>query len=169
AADFYNKTDEADQHRFWLNLSNETNGSLNQILTGYLENATHGIDHQIDAKLFGYEGSALYNIIEEGAYAIQGRALPFESSDVVPLGFRAAEAGKFKVALANFDGLFAEGAVTIYLKDNQLGIIHNLMESDYEFESPQGTFKERFQVVYETEGTMGVGDLTSGLVQIYQD
>src|SRR5690606_17292353 len=65
--------------------------------------------------------------------------------------------------------LFAEGAVTIYLKDKELDITHNLMESDYEFESPQGTFKERFQVVYETEGTMGVGDLTSGLVQIYQD
>src|SRR5690606_12665178 len=95
SASFYNKTDDAERHRFWLNLSNETNGSLNQILTGYMENATNGVDPQIDAKLFGYEGSALYNIIQEEAFAIQGRALPFESSDVVPLGFRAAEGGKY--------------------------------------------------------------------------
>src|SRR5690606_30505182 len=106
--------------------------------------------------------------VEEGAYVIQGRALPFESSDVVPLGFRAAEGGKFKVSLANFDGLFAEGAVSIYLKDKELDITHNLMESDYEFESAQGEFKERFEVVYETEGTMGTGDFNSNLVQIYQ-
>ncbi|MFA7687386.1 MAG: putative Ig domain-containing protein [Moheibacter sp.] len=169
ATDFYNKTDEAERHRFWLNLSNDANGNLNQILTGYMDNATNGIDHQIDAKLFGYEGSALYSIVEEGAYVIQGRALPFEVSDVVPLGFKAAEGGKFKVSLANFDGLFAEGAVNIYLKDNQLDIIHNLMESDYEFESVQGTFKERFEVVYETEETMGTGDMDANLVQIYQN
>src|SRR5690606_30640577 len=117
---------------------------------------------------FGYQGSALYNLIEEEAFVIQGRALPFEGSDVVPLGFRAAEGGKFKVSLANFDGLFAEGAVSIYLKDNQLNIAHNLMESDYEFESAQGEFKERLEVIYETEGTMGTGDFDSSLVQIYQ-
>src|SRR5690606_28032844 len=87
---------------------------------------------------------------------------------VVPLGFRAAEGGKYKISLANFDGIFADGAVTIYLKDNQLDVYHNLMESDYEFESAQGTFKERFEVVYETEGTMGIGDFDSGLVQVYQ-
>ena len=163
------KTEDTEKHRFWLNLTNDAGQSYNQTLTAYMSGATQGVDQQIDGKFFGYEGSALYSIIEEGAYAIQGRALPFEVSDVVPLGFKAAEAGKFKVSLANFDGLFAEGAVTIYLKDNQLDIIHNLMESDYEFESVQGTFKERFEVVYETEETMGTGDMDANLVQIYQN
>src|SRR5690606_12976711 len=105
----------------------------------------------------------------EEQYVIQGRALPFESTDVVPLGFRASEGGKFKISLADFDGIFAEGNTTIYLKDNQLNIAHNLMESDYEFESTQGEFKERFEVIYETDGTMGTGDYDSNLVQIYQN
>src|SRR5690606_26720617 len=162
------KVDELESHRFWLNLNGENEESYNQILVGYVSEATNSIDQQIDGKLFGYQGSALYNLIEEEAFVIQGRALPFEGSDVVPLGFKAAEGGKFKVSLANFDGLFAEGAVSIYLKDNQLNIAHNLMESDYEFESAQGEFKERFEVIYETEGTMGTGDFDSSLVQIYQ-
>jgi len=111
----------------------------------------------------------LYNLIEEEPFVIQGRALPFDVSDVVQLGFRASENGKFKISLVDFDGIFAEGNVTIYLKDNNIGVIHNLMESDYEFESAEGEFKERFEVVYETEEIMDTGDFDSNLVQIYQD
>src|SRR5690606_13932280 len=141
----------------------------NQILISYKTGATNAIDPQLDAKLFGYDGSALYNLIEEEPFVIQGRALPFDVSDVVQLGFRASENGKFKISLVDFDGIFAEGNVTIYLKDNNIGVIHNLMESDYEFESAEGEFKERFEVVYETEEIMDTGDFDSNLVQIYQD
>ena len=162
------KVDELESHRFWLNLDGEEE-SYNQTLIGYVSEATNQVDAQIDAKLFNYSGSALYNLIEEESYVIQGRALPFETADEVPLGFRAAQSGKFKISLADFDGLFVEGSVSIYLKDNQLDITHNLMESDYEFESVQGEFKERFEVVYETEETMGTGEFDSNLVQIYQD
>ncbi|MFA7687683.1 MAG: S8 family serine peptidase [Moheibacter sp.] len=162
------KVDELESHRFWLNLDGQ-NESYNQILVGYVSGATNQIDAQIDAKLFNYTGSALYNLINEEQYVIQGRALPFEAEDVVPLGFRASEGGKFKISLADFDGIFTEGNTTIYLKDNQLNIAHNLMESDYEFESTQGEFKERFEVVYETEEIMGTGDFDSNLVQVYQN
>jgi len=159
-AEFF-KTDELERHRFWLNLSDENNSGLNQILVGYMTGATQGIDHQIDGKLFGYEGSAIYSLIEGQDFTIQGRALPFETSDVVPLGLRAAEDGKFSISLASSDGLFAEGQV-IYLKDNALHIIHDLMVAPYEFESAAGEFNNRFEIVYEEEGTMGTGELAAG-------
>ena len=162
------KVDELESHRFWLNLDGEQE-RFNQILVGYVSGATHEIDGQIDGKLFGYEGSALFSLIDDEQFVIQGRALPFEAEDVVQLGFRAAQNGKFKISLADFDGLFAEGNTTIYLNDKELNVVHNLMESDYEFESAQGTFKERFEVIYETESTMGIGDYDSNLVQIYQN
>ncbi len=162
------KTDETEIHRIWLNLSDDQDQGYNQILVGYMTGATNSIDNQIDGKLFGYEGSALYNIIDEDKFVIQGRALPFEASDVVPLGFRATEARKFIISLADFDGLFTEGEVTVYLKDNELNITHNLMESDYTFEAAVGEFKERFEVVYGTEEVMGTGDLTSNSIQIYK-
>src|SRR5690606_5230374 len=44
-----------ERHRFWLNLSDEM-AVYNQILVGYMENATQGADSGIDAKMFGYEG-----------------------------------------------------------------------------------------------------------------
>lgn len=163
------KIDELEKHRFWLSLNNSENHKYNQILVGYMSGATDGIDNQIDGKLFGYEGSALYSIVQEDNFAVQGRSLPFENSDVVALGFKAVEAGKFVISLNDFDGLFAEGNVKIYLKDNQTNLIHNLMETDYTFESEAGEFKSRFEIVYETEEVMGSDELTSHSIQIYKN
>jgi|GEM_PF-1508566 len=167
-ANFF-KVEEAERHRFWLNLNDDENHGYNQILISYMTEATNGIDDQVDGKLFGYEGSALYNWIDNNPFVIQGRALPFEASDVVPLGFKAVEAGKFNISLADFDGLFAEGETTIYLKDKNLNVIHNLMESGYSFESAAGEFNNRFEIVYQEEGTMGTDNTTSDEIKIYKD
>ncbi|MDR6966704.1 hypothetical protein J2X31_000702 [Flavobacterium arsenatis] len=143
----------AERHRFWLNLKGENDINFNQILVSYMDGATDGIDTQIDGKMFGYEGSALYNLINDEKFSIQGKALPFEVSDVVPLGFKAQNAGTFAISLANFDGLFSEGDVTIHLKDNQTGMAHNL-QTPYSFSSDAGTFNARFEVIYQS--TLGI-------------
>jgi len=169
AEESFFKTDETERHRFWLKLEDKEGHTLNQILIGYMTGATNGIDQKIEGEQFGYEGSALYNLIEERKYSIQGRILPFDTSDVVPLGFRSEQADKYTISLTAFDGLFAEGQAVIYLRDKALNKIHNLMESDYEFESPQGEFKNRFEIVYqEEEGTMVTGDESGNEVEIYQ-
>lgn len=144
-----------ERNRFWLNLSNEE-VTFNQILVGYMDNATQGVDTGIDGKMFAYEGNALYSIIDnnEDMFVIQGRALPFTASDVVALGFRAVNAGSFTISLDNVDGLFAEGNTTIYLKDNFTQTQHNLNSGAYSFVSEEGIFDTRFEVVYQT--TMSV-------------
>src|SRR5690606_16788419 len=139
--DFF-KTADVERHRFWLNLFDGNNNGLNQILIAYMEGATMGIDNQLDGKMFGYEGSALYSIIDGDSYTIQRRSLSLDSSDVVLLGFRAAQYVKFLISLANSEGLFAEGQ-SIYLNDNLLGVQQKLNNSAYEFESEEGTFKDR--------------------------
>jgi len=169
------KNEEEETARFWLNLDGTNDESYNQILVGYMNGATLGIDNQIDGKMFGYEGSAIYNLIDDAStgsatrFTIQGRPLPFEADDVVPLGFRAIESGKFKISLSNYEGIFSEGQITIFIKDKALHIIHNLMESDYEFESVQGEFNDRFEVVYEDDGTMGTDDQSANAIRIYTD
>lgn len=163
------KENQAQKHRFWLDLTNENNEKFNQILIGYMDGATNGIDNQIDGKQFGYEGSSLYNLINEEKYTIQGRVMPFENTDVVKLGFKAVESGKFNISLNNFDGLFAEGETIIYLKDKLLNVSHNLMESNYSFESERGEFNERFEIVYKEDETMNSDDLDANAVQIYTD
>jgi len=172
AAVFFKNEEEIS--RFRLNLKGDNSDEYNQILIGYMDGATYGIDNQIDGKMFGYEGSALYNLIDAALtgsptrFTIQGRPLPFETSDVVPLGFRATENGKFIISLTNYEGIFAD-EITIYVKDNVLGITHNLMESDYEFESAAGEFNDRFEIVYGDDSAMGTDDLTNNSIQIYKD
>src|SRR5690606_36925951 len=138
-------------HRFWLNLSIEET-ALNQILIGYMDGATYGVDNQIDGVMFGYEGNAIYSIIEdsEEAFVIQGLPTPFEVTDSVAIGFRAVEAGTFTITLSNFDGLFEYENQDIYLKDNLTNITHNLKENPYTFTSEEGVFDTRFQIVYQT-------------------
>src|SRR5690606_14687160 len=102
-AGMFFKTMQDERHRLWLNLtSNEL--TLNQILIGYVSGATQGEDNQIDGEMFGYGESALYSLIDNSdkQFVIQGRLLPFEATDVVPLGFRATTAGEFTISLANF-------------------------------------------------------------------
>ena len=164
ATDFF-KMDDVEKHRFWLNLYNENGNDLNQILIGYMEGATTAADHQIDGKMFGYDGTAIYNLIDETAYSIQGRALPFEITDAVPLGFKATEAGDYTIALGNFDGLFSEGQ-EIFIKDSANDTIHNLSESDYTFSTEAGEFNARFEIVYE-DGIMNVDDLNANSVTVY--
>lgn len=152
------KTMESEKHRLWLNLSIEDT-MLNQMMVAYMDEATEGVDAQIDGKMFGYAGSALYSIItgEEDAYAIQGRSLPFTNTDVVALGFRAVQAGTYTVSLADFDGLFADGQ-DIYLKDNTTQTYNDLKAGAYTFVATEGIFESRFEVVYQADGGLNTNN-----------
>lgn len=140
-----------ERHRMWINLSN-SQVVFNQILVGYIENATMGKDTGIDAVMFGYEGNALYSLIENdpGLFVIQGRALPFDANDVVPIGFRAVNAGSFSITLSNFDGLFLSENQPIYIKDNFTQTYHNIKQSPYQFTTEIGSFNHRFELIYHT-------------------
>lgn len=162
---FY-RHNELERHRIWLNLNQDEN-TLDQLMIGYMTAATNEVDLQIDGPYFGHEGSSLYNLIGENKFAIQGRALPFQTSDVVVLGFKSESAGKFSVLLSDFDGLFSDESVGIFLKDKYLNIIHDLRESRYRFESDAGNFSDRFEVVYETEEMLNANELNAGSVKVY--
>lgn len=167
SANFF-KTTTVEKSRFWLNLKRENDVECNQILLSYMSGATDGFDSQMDGKLFGYEGSALYSVIENEKYSIQAKGLPFLDSDIIPLGFKAENTGNFTISLGNFDGLFMDGNVTIFLKDNQTNEIHNLMESPYDFQSDSGTFDERFEVVLQSTLETETPNLESNLL-IYKN
>lgn len=139
------------KHRFWLNLRN-SQGAFNQALVGYIEGATNGIDRLYDAELFGGNYVTLYSLLDQNKLTIQGKALPFDVADVVPLGYKVTIAGTFNISLGSFDGLF-EGQ-DVFLKDKLLNAVHNLKEGAYEFTSAVGTFDGRFEIAYQNE-TLG--------------
>ena len=147
ANQFFRNANVTEKNRLWLNLANN-DGFLNQTLIGYVSNATNDLDLKFDGKLIETAGSKLYSLINDGEYVIQGKALPFEDTDEVALGFKTETDGNFSITLDQVDGLFA-GEQNIFLKDNVTGVVHNIKETAYTFASNAGTFNNRFAVVYQ--------------------
>ncbi|MFA7446072.1 MAG: putative Ig domain-containing protein, partial [Flavobacteriaceae bacterium] len=148
-----------EKHRLWLSLSNEES-TLNKLLIGYMESASTDYDAQIDGEMFGHDGSAIYSLIEDhsGKFVIQGRE-PFVITDVVPLGLRIISGGEFTISLTNFDGLFDVENQNIYLRDNLTQTEHNLKNGAYTFITEEGTFENRFEVIYQTTMSVDNPDL----------
>jgi hypothetical protein len=146
--------------RLWLDL-NSTNANFNQILIGYMDGATLGVDESIDGEIFDTTQNSLSSLIGEGKYAIQGRPIfSLNSSDVIPLGLNITAAGNYSITLSQFDGLFTDVNTNIYLKDNLLTLTHNLKESAYNFVAEAGTFNSRFEIVYEN-AALSIDNITS--------
>lgn len=151
------RTTEIERHRLWLNLTTESGDDINQIAVAYVEGATQNADINFDGLSFGNAGSMLSSKIDGSDYVIQGRSLPFASNDMVTLGFKATAAGNYKIVLTDKDGLFL-GNQDVFVRDNLMGIEHNIKVSPYTFASEIGTFDTRFQLVYTQ--TLGIPSTT---------
>ncbi len=147
SSQFFRTNASEEKHRIWLNLNDETN-NYNQILLGYVNNATNEIDTS-DGLVLNNSQSLLYNFINNEKYVIQGRELPFQDTDIVPLGLKINQAGNYSISFENADGIFI--SQNIYLKDNYTFAIHDIKQSSYSFTSQAGDFTDRFQIVYKNE------------------
>lgn len=158
----------AQKDRLWLELSNDT-GAFKQMLLGYVSNATNGFDNGYDGPVFdGGNSASLYSLLDGEKLAIQGRALPFADTDTVALGYKAATAGTYELKLSQFEGLFQDQGV--FLEDQLAGIVHNLKESPYSFDSAAGTFDDRFTLRF-MDAALGNPDagIVENIVIIYRN
>ncbi|WP_297512426.1 fibronectin type III domain-containing protein [Flavobacterium sp.] len=137
-----------DRSRIWLQISDGAAG-YKQTLVGYADGATNGIESGYDGDLFDIGNPvSLYSLVGTHALTIQGRALPFNQNDIVPLGYKATENGNLTIGLHDFDGIFT--TQNIYIKDKTLNVIHDLKAADYVFATTAGTFEDRFELLYTT-------------------
>jgi len=144
-----------ERHRVWLNLTN-TEGAFKQLLIGYIEGATNSWDQNYDALSFnGNRYLDFYSINEGQNLSIQGRALPFNNSDVIPLGYESTIQGEFSISIDRTDGVLSNQE--IYLEDKVANKIHNLQTSNYKFTTAIGKFPERFVLKYANT-TLGTDD-----------
>ncbi|SHK98508.1 GEVED domain-containing protein [Flavobacterium xanthum] len=148
---------DIERHRIWLNLTNNS-GAFSQILVGYIEGATQGLDRSFDGESFGGNNVGFHSIIPEAQLTIQGRALPFDENDRVLLGYYSEISGKLSVRIDHLDGLFVNQ--NILLEDKELGIIHDLKDTPYVFQTEIGDFEERF-VLRFTDKSLAINDLTN--------
>mgnify|MGYP006185782705 FL=1 len=137
-----------EKHRIWLEVKHE-NGAFKQTLIGYVEGATNGLDWGFDGKFLGNSPVAIYSVVEDKKLIIQGRGLPFDENDFMPLGFSATIAGSFQLNLYKYDGLFQNQ--NVFIVDTQTGTIHNIKDGVYSFISESGVFNDRFVLRFTNE------------------
>jgi hypothetical protein len=134
------------KHRIWLNLTNE-NGAFKQTLVGYVAGATLGNDAAFDGESFdGNTYIDFYSINENKNLVIQGRALPFDKTDKVPLGYKTTIEGTFEISIDKVDGVLANQ--TVFIEDKVANVIHNLKNGAYSFSTLKGVFNDRFVLRY---------------------
>jgi hypothetical protein len=147
---------EMEKHRIWLDIVDSNNES-SRALIGYVPEATNGLDRLCDANKNTANSLNIYSVVEDKTLVIQGRTLPFNTNDVVPIGVRIMQDGAYKIAIAAVDGLFADTPQSIYLEDKQLGVIYDLRISPYSFNANAGIINDRFVLRY-TASALGNPD-----------
>jgi len=138
-----------EKHRIWLDIINTTSGQMDRTLLGYSTSSTLGVDHFYDCFFRPTSELSLFSIINAEPFIIQGRPLPFNNFDLVPMGIRISDAGNHTIAINKVDGLFEQNQ-DIYLEDKLLNIIHDLRQAPYNFTSSEGTFNDRFVLRFTT-------------------
>lgn len=149
------KTKAIENNRIWLNLSQDAS-PVNQMMVSYMTGATQNIDPAIDGRYINDNQTALNSLIQNEEFVIQGRALPFDGTDVVPLSFKTTTPGNFTIAIDHVDGLFLD-AQDIILKDNNSGAETNLKTGAYTFSALAGVDNSRFSLKYQK--TLGINSL----------
>ncbi|MGZ9675241.1 M14 family zinc carboxypeptidase [Flavobacterium sp. GNP001] len=166
--DQFVRTNNSSTHRIWLNLT-KGNTAINQMMIAYLPKATTGIDATIDGRYINDNSTALNSLINNEEFVIQGRGIPFENTDTVPLSFKTSAAGDFSITIDHVDGLFL-GNQAIYISDKVTGVTHDLKKSAYNFSATAGVFNDRFNVVYKTDATLGLPEnLTANDIIVYNE
>lgn len=157
-----------EKHRLWLDLTSDQ-GSYKQTLIGYVTGATMGVDRGLDGAYFNSGNPvALYSLPNNATpLSIQGRSLPFDVHDEVPLGFYAVASGTFTISLSHYDGLFENQ--NVYLKDLTSNLYYDLKVAPYTFQSVAGTFDHRFVLVYQNPTLhSAVSNFTADSIVLYK-
>ena len=161
------RTGQNTMSRLWLNMvGNETDFS--QAAVAYIDGATLDLDYGYDGAQVNDGGIAIYSLAANTNLAIQARP-EFTDNDIVTLGYKATAAGQYTINLDHTDGIFASGQ-DIYLKDAVMGVTRNLTNHAYTFTTEEGTFTNRFTIVYSTSA-LGTDnpELTANNVMVYKE
>ena len=143
------KSTTVEKNRIWLDLQSDSHYS--QILVGFFDEATDGVDRLYDGLRFA-SGSTIsfYSLLDDEHYAILGNST-LKTNEVIPLGFDATSPGDFKIAIHQLEGVLKNAEIQI--KDNDTHTIQDLTEQAYSFSCDvAGSYEDRFELLIASEG-----------------
>jgi hypothetical protein len=148
-----------DIDRIWLSVNHTEYGIGSNVLIAFNPEATPGMDLGYDSDRMA-TAISLYSHLLDGSeqLSIQTREA-FDSSIKIPMGFasQVKDEVSYRISISNLEGVSISSA-TVYLVDNQEGLVHNLSSDDYEFISGEGTFNQRFTLMFEPEVILGTSE-----------
>jgi len=131
---FFKQEQQTDKHRVWLALTNDSN-DFNQILIGFLPQATDGADRLYDGKKYkAHPRLAFYSILDSVDYSIQGLNVPtYLEEKIIPLGVDAWITGIHTIFIDSLDN---------WPKDYSIHLIDGLNQTSQDLrEEPTYTFQ----------------------------
>jgi GEVED domain/Ig-like domain CHU_C associated len=138
----------SEKHRIWLDIVDDATHASETTLLGYVDGATSNFDDNYDASIGISSAIGIYSFTDNQKCIIQGKSLPFNEEDTVPIGINVQTNGSYNIAIRAVDGLFDGATQNIYLEDKLLNSIHNLKTAPYSFTSAAGKFNDRFVLRY---------------------
>lgn len=141
-----------EEGRIWLDIVTPT-ANLRSLI-GYVHGASNENDNLYDAQADLKLPTNIYSLAGYERLIIQGRSVPFDQNDQVPLGVKMAQTGNYTIAIGAVDGFFTNTSQPIYLEDKLLNIIHDLRAAPYSFDINAGEFIDRFVLRY-TQAALG--------------
>ncbi len=130
--DSFIRTNENDS-KIWLNVIGEQN-EFSQILVSFANEGTIGFDNQYDAPRISLNSAPISfysfgNTVEK--YGIQTRESLVDDV-IIPLGYKTTTniSNLFTISIDHLENL---SDYYVYLKDNDLNILHDLNQSNYSF------------------------------------
>lgn len=165
--DQFLRTKAIERNRIWLNLSNETT-ALNQMMVAYMTGATQNIDPTIDGRYINDSQTALNSLLKNEEFVIQGRSVPFDPTDVVPLAFKTTTSGNYTISIDHVDGLFLTSQ-DIILIDNNTGTETNLKASSYLFAAVAGVDNARFSLKYQKTLNVNSSNYDENTISVHKN
>ncbi|WP_333853743.1 Ig-like domain-containing protein [Epilithonimonas sp.] len=165
-ANYYNKT-AVQKNRFWLEFKSPTDIN-NEILIGYINNATNGFDSDYDADLLAIGNDSFWSALDGHKLAIQAKDSNFTTEDAARLGFKASVSGNYTISLTQREGIFNSNQA-VYLKDKYLNKVINITDNGYVFNTNAGQYEDRFEVVYKSLETLGTDHTAKKEIIISKD
>ncbi len=143
-----NNSDNFPEGRIWLDLVSST--ASNSTLIAYVNGATNQKDKLYDAQVDLKATFSIYSLLEGyDRNIIQGRSVPFDQNDKIPLAVKLPNFGSYTIFIKGIDGLFSNQ--NIYLEDKELNLIHDLKTVPYTFTADQGEILDRFVLRYTNQ------------------
>lgn len=147
-------------------LFNSPKGYHRQLLTGVDGHATNAVDIGYDAPLIEDNVEDMYWTVSDKKLIIQA-VNNFNDEQSLPLGMKINKKGLATIKIDSLENI--PDNLSIYIKDKELNLIHDLKESDYQVNLNPGEITDRFEIVFSSkqDTTLNTDEKAKDLLNVF--